>query len=125
MVSGRKKKKGPVNVPKLTRPTPMERIAVLRKQHCALQMHNEDPPSAPPSPARDPMVNQGNNIQGGYRPESPDCEDEEEEELARRQPAEEQQEHALVSKETHRKVNLMVTQPNATYRLLLPARQQV
>ena len=97
MVSGRKKKKEPVNVPKLTCPTPMEHIAVLHKQRRALQMHNEDPPSAPLSPARDPMVNQGNNIQGGYRPESPDCEDEEEEELARRQPAEEQQEHALVA----------------------------
>jgi hypothetical protein len=68
MVSGQKKKKGLVNVPKPTRPTPMERIAAQRKERRALQIHNEDPQSAPPSPAQDARVNQGDNV---YRPESP------------------------------------------------------
>src|SRR3977135_2157416 len=75
MVSGRKKKKGVVNVPKPTRPTPMERIAAQREQNRALQMHTGDPPSATPNPARDPRVNQDDNIRDGYRPESLDQDD--------------------------------------------------
>ena len=75
MVSGRKKKKGLVNAPKPTRPTPMERIAAQREQRRALQMHTGDPPSATPSSARDPRVNQDDNVRDGYRPESLDQDD--------------------------------------------------
>ena len=60
MVSGRKKKKGPVNVPKPTRLPPMERIAAQRAERRALQM---PPPMPPPSPARDPGMNQGDDPQ--------------------------------------------------------------
>lgn len=60
MISGRKKKKGPLNVPKPARPPPMERIATQRAQRRALQ---NGPPLAPPSPARDPS--QDDNMQNG------------------------------------------------------------
>jgi hypothetical protein len=49
MISGGKKKKGPINVPKPTRPPPIEPIAAQRAQRRALQI---DPAPAPLSPAQ-------------------------------------------------------------------------